>query len=68
MGLVDSPTQQESTMFWFQHPRPPSRKEVAEQVVMRKQAVPDVRLLIVDTTPAKAVDTVLPSAPQHEKD
>jgi hypothetical protein len=34
-------------MFWFQHPRPPSRKEVAEQVVMRKQAVPDVTLLIV---------------------
>jgi len=36
-------------MFWFQHPRPPSRKEVAEQVVESKQAVlPSVRVLIVE--------------------
>ena len=36
-------------MFWFQHPRPPSRKEVAQQVVENKQAaLPSVRILIVD--------------------
>ncbi|HEY0061169.1 MAG TPA: hypothetical protein VGC21_03545 [Telluria sp.] len=39
-------------MFWFQHPRPPSRKEVAEQVVTRKQAAPEVRVLIVEKTAA----------------
>jgi hypothetical protein len=53
-------------MFWFQHPRPPSRKEVAEQVVMRKQAVPDVTVLIVETTKAEQLETIAaPSPPTH---
>jgi hypothetical protein len=50
-------------MFWFQHPRPPSRKEVAEQVVMRKQAVPDVKLLIVETTRGKRPGTIGKQSP-----
>jgi hypothetical protein len=42
-------------MFWFQHPRPPSRKEVAEQVVENKQAaLPSVRVLIVERQQTKA--------------
>lgn len=43
-------------MFWFHHPRPPSRKEVAEQVVENKQAaLPSVRVLIVERQPADDV-------------
>jgi len=55
-------------MFWFQHPRPPSRKEVAEQVVMRKQAVPDVRRLIVERIPAQRIEAVLPPAAPEGND
>jgi hypothetical protein len=40
-------------MFWFQHPKPSSRKAVAEQVVARKQeALPSTRVIIVE--PASA--------------
>jgi len=49
-------------MFWFQHPRPPSRKEVAEQVVMRKHAAPDIKIIIVDRpAPAQAAQ------PDHQR-
>ncbi len=47
-------------MFWFHHPRPPNRKEVAEQIVERKTAVPDIRVLVVEPTrPATAPLTPL---------
>jgi len=68
MRAVDLPTSQEKAMFWFQHPRPPSRKEVAEQVVMRKQAVPDVRRLIVERIPAQRIEAVLPPAAPEGND
>ena len=55
-------------MFWFQHPRPPSRKEVAEQVVMRKQAVPDVHRLIVEAKPAEPIDALPPAAAAPQTD
>lgn len=51
-------------MFWFQHPRPPSRKEVAEQIVMRKQAVPDVKVLIVESDGGAKLPVSLPPGPQ----
>ncbi|SHH46224.1 hypothetical protein SAMN05428948_4138 [Massilia sp. CF038] len=35
-------------MFWFQHPRPPSRKPVAEQVVTSTKAAPELKVIIVD--------------------
>jgi len=51
-------------MFWFQHPRPPSRKEVAEQVVENKQAaLPGLRVLIVERPRAKEEVVVQP--PPH---
>jgi hypothetical protein len=49
-------------MFWFQHPRPPNRKEVAEQVVARKQTAPDVTVLIVET-PVKEKLPPVPGRP-----
>lgn len=55
-------------MFWFQHPRPPSPKEVAEQVVMRKQAAPDVRLLIVENKRATTSTAEPPEPPSAQGD
>jgi len=54
-------------MFWFQHPRPPSRKEIAEQVATRKQAAPEVRVLIVENKRATTSTPAPPALPPPEK-
>lgn len=48
-------------MFTFRHPKPFIQRPVAMQVVARKeQALPDTKLLIVETAPAPALPDAIP--------
>lgn len=48
-------------MFTFRHPKPFIQRPVAMQVVARKeQALPDTKLLIVETAPVPALPDAIP--------